>query len=1120
MSWGLFQTVPGPLRGRYRQPRPGFAFARRPRHNEGSGFRPDKVRTHGLPNMNHPARRQLLVALAGLLVILGPMAIQAAGRQDPVKETAVVQAELATTDGVVAVRTFKNMNGEIIQLPLAADAAVPEGMEEVTDVATPPATPEGEAAATPEGAAEGAAAEATAAPATGSVKRSDRPKVEADPDEFKARPGEDGKIEFQFKGQAWPELLEWLAEVSSMSLDWQELPDDTLNLSTQRPYTLDEARDLFNRHLLMRGYTLLEFEGMLQVAKVESVNPALVPRVEADQLAGLPPNRFVRTTFLLRSLLADSVIEDLKVLLSKNGKLTALSTSNRLDAMDSASNLLEIACMLEDEQSPEVQAGLAREFTLTWVRAETVKEQLELFLGRRSLPGGNLTQEQVQQVIQQQHELAMTELNARIAADQAAAAAVAAGQPVAPPAKARTSAMSIYANPRRNSLIVNAPPDRMAMIEIFIQRIDVAPADQSIDSLTSRIRVYRLASLDPQKFIDSLRELDALEPGTKLQVDKVNKAVIATASLLDHMVIQQLKDRLDGSARQFDVIQLRKHKAADVAGTIRTMMGLDEKDDSNSRRSYYYWDDEPEEESSKDKFRVGANVRDNQVLVWANDFERGEVNKLLAKLGEMPGEQTANLSRIRTIDASRGPETLEYLQRIQAMWEQGESTPLILPSAGEFESGPAPDPDQPEPDAATPGPLVAPAEDGATTPDTSSRESNTGLRQGMAELRHPSGKFSPAVALVAGPHPASGLGLLAASGRQEPVSAPVRHVDEPETPAAAPSAADGSDDEDAVRIGFDSRGNLVLFSDNLAALDRLERMMAEFKPPRREFEVFHVEHADALWISGKLGTYFRNREPPKENSDPFRFFYYDEMPERETKPDSSLDSRPPLKFLADIDTKSIIVQGADDADLDTIGQLIRLWDVPEPPKQTNVRRTRLIKIRNTKADLLVATVKEVYRDLLSATDSSFQTPPSGEGDKKDSADAPPPPRPFSFSGNISLGVDQVTNTIVVSATGSQSEAIMEMVCGLIDQLDQAARPSGVTEVVRMDLGQRGEHLEKLLRTMLQSKADQLTQPPEQPAQPAAEQPAPEQPPQVAPAVRQQVVPAPDNSSGNSDKIDQ
>ena len=67
-----------------------------------------------------------------------------------------------------------------------------------------------------------------------------------------------------------------------MSLDWQELPDGFLNLITQKTYTLAEARDLINRHLLARGYTMLIQGEVISVFKVDSINPGMVPRVAPD----------------------------------------------------------------------------------------------------------------------------------------------------------------------------------------------------------------------------------------------------------------------------------------------------------------------------------------------------------------------------------------------------------------------------------------------------------------------------------------------------------------------------------------------------------------------------------------------------------------------------------------------------------------------------------------------------------------------------------------------------------------------------------------------------------------------------------------------------------------------
>jgi type II secretory pathway component GspD/PulD (secretin) len=176
----------------------------------------------------------------------------------------------------------------------------------------------------------------------------------------------------------------------------------------------------------------------------------------------------------------------------------------------------------------------------------------------------------------------------------------------------------------------------MAIVASFISRVDVPneKAD-SLQSLEARSKVYRLASLDPAQFIASLVSLDALEPTTQLIPDDKNNAIIAYASLSDHYTITKMLERLDGSARDVEVIQLRRLKAEDVAGTIKFLMGPEEKkEDKSSRRNFFYYDPfgrNDKKDSSKDAFRVAANAQDNQVLIWANEIERAEVMKLLIK---------------------------------------------------------------------------------------------------------------------------------------------------------------------------------------------------------------------------------------------------------------------------------------------------------------------------------------------------------------------------------------------------------------------------------------------------------------------------------------------------------
>ena len=58
-----------------------------------------------------------------------------------------------------------------------------------------------------------------------------------DPREFEVKLDDKGRVPpFNFIGQPWPDVMQWLANISKCSLDWQELPNDYLNLTTQRPY--------------------------------------------------------------------------------------------------------------------------------------------------------------------------------------------------------------------------------------------------------------------------------------------------------------------------------------------------------------------------------------------------------------------------------------------------------------------------------------------------------------------------------------------------------------------------------------------------------------------------------------------------------------------------------------------------------------------------------------------------------------------------------------------------------------------------------------------------------------------------------------------------------------------
>jgi len=915
-------------------------------------------------------------------------------------------------------------------LPIARSYALSQDPNELNPSQDPNASspPNGApGAGAPGSGAPGAGAPGSGAPGAGAgapkdsatLKRPTEPKQAPNPRAFDIKPDEQGMIQFQFRDQAWPDVLQWVADVSGLALDWQELPSDLLSISTPGKASLSETRDMINRHLLTRGFTILEFPGVLQVVKTKEVNASLIPRVDPEELESLPANRFVRTTYKLDTLIAKDLIEELKQLISANGSMRALSKTNRLEAMDTAANLAEIHRIISQEQSDEVLNNLAREFELQHVRATDVREQLAQFLklepSKNSNPQpGRMSPEEMEAQQQMMMQQQLAQQQGRQGAPK-------------PPTPSRAE-VYLIANTRRNSIIVNAPPDKMAIVAAFITRVDVSNPDEDYQALTTRMKVYRLSSLDPKQFVSSLMALNVLEPTTRLEADDKNKSMIAYASLADHLTIQETLKKLDGSARQAEVIALRRLRADEVAGTIRMLMGVDQdKKDDNQRRNYFSYDfyNQRNKETSKDMLRIGVNAESNQLILWANEYESEEIKKLLLKLGELPPEARSD-QRIRTIDGNRSEQMREYLERLKRTFDQ-KGIELEIPAESEFKS------DEPT-DGAKPSDSDKPV---PKAPEL--------IQIGANEPKSKS-------------HDATRANVFVATETTQQTS---------NSDAPGKSAAAG---KSAVKIRFDEQGNLVLESDDTKALDRLEEWMISNTPPEKEYDVFQIRHARAYWIKLNLEEYFKDDSNKKNDGDVLLGFLFGMESSKRDDDGPQLGKKRKLKLMSDSDSNTLLISGASPSQLKTIQRLVDLWDKPEKQDKQNLRYTKTVKVEYSKAQNVADAIKDAFRDLLSSNDKALargqkESGQAGAGkeSKHQSEDSiSEGGMNYDFSGKLSLGVDAITNTIIVSAKG---EDLLKLVSDMIQELDLKAKRNEAVEVLAVG-GTSTIALEKALKNLL------------------------------------------------------
>lgn len=835
------------------------------------------------------------------------------------------------------------------------------------------------------------------------VMRPGEPPEPADPKEFELRPDPDGRIRFRFRNQPWPDFLQWLSDVGGYSLDWQQMPGGYLNLITYRSYTITEARDLVNRMLLDRGYTMLLRGQVLSIVKLDKLDPSMLPRVEDEaELLDLSPYDFAKITFTLPTKLkADALAEDVKALLSPNGKVQPLVSSNRLLVIDAVANLRDASRLINAEHTASESHQVPQEFHIRYVRADYVADQVMILLGldpssRRSPNELQVEQQRLQLFMQMQQK--GKDVTKFLRGDDG-------------------PTVFVTVNRRVNSVLVNATPDVLLKIERAIEQLDVPSGSAGGSLVSSRaegadgvveMRRYALVSLKPESVVTALKEIGDLDPRTMLQMDADAKVIFASATVADHDKISAIIDKLDGSGREIEVVWLKRLPADQAAITIHNLLIGKKEEDDNNRNSYYYrWSSRGNDDDDKpdSDFRVEADIENNRLLLFANKAELEAVNNLLVKLGELPGDN-GNPNTIRVQESRGAKSTADLLKQLQQLWP-ATANPLRI--EGKL---PAEDAD-PETSQSESDPPNGPAADDNKAKTTALPDRN--LVKAAVFMRQPD------------PQPQG----------QENESVTTDQKTVAKTDADLPP----------ITVSIASDGRLILSSPDTAALDTLEELIDRLAPPPKKHRVFYLQYALASLVKLNLDEYFED-EKSTDSSDNWMRAWMG-MDFKEESKNNGLASRRPVRFIYDIDTNSILVRDATPQQMETVAELIEIYDRAPSEESISARRLKVFKLEYSDANVVAATVKDVFRDLLSSKDKEFA---SGGGDKEkqssssrtfrifggsdDDKDSKPTKVKASFEGALSVGVDALSNTIIVSAQEEWLPAIEE----IIEYMDQNAKP--------------------------------------------------------------------------------
>jgi type II secretory pathway component GspD/PulD (secretin) len=612
-----------------------------------------------------------------------------------------------------------------------------------------------------------------------------------------------------------------------------------------------------------------------------------------------------------------------------------------------------------------------------------------------------------------------------------------------------------------------------------VQALDVpsSAGNRGSDAAT-RMRIYRTKGIDPEPMADMIQELvgmGKLATSTQVQADDNSNTLIVYATPADHMAIANLVDQIGDTGRDVRIIALAQLTPDYALQAIKLLLQGEQPDTGGFGGYGGDWGGRRRRggggggsSSGDDQFRIEADSERNRLLLWATDTEYEQVKTLLAKLGEQGGAGAVrgNL-RILSLPSHGSEQALKSLQQI---WPHLRTNPLEIRDRGGAS--------EPSSRRATESSSTEKAGESRSENRTASAErstmsdsraaarvrnavlpaaitvADTSVKESKDDVKPESGDEVALVddvaeiAMLAQADKenvrANGEGQSNGADRQADDKAVARPAptNDRKTPAngeaadadaprqverqsrrndARQLARSDAGQPPAITITEGPGGQLIVTSEDIDALDAFEKLIAQITPKQADYEIFRLQYASPYAIELTLSQIFGLDSMTGIGS-------------RGSSGSLPIGSRPTLQFISDVDTGTLLVQGASADQLQKIGQLIDLYDQPESQHKDLQRKTEIYEMRFSRAEAVAEVVKEVYRDLLSSNDRAFSRDRrEGEGRNSDVGyGSNYVTRIPQFRGLLSIGIESTSNTLVVSAP----EYLINDVMQLVRQVDE------------------------------------------------------------------------------------
>ena len=283
---------------------------------------------------------------------------------------------------------------------------------------------------------------------------------------------EQALVTLDFADAELSDVIETIARATNRNFIYDDRVRGRVTIVSPDPVPVDQAYAVFESVLQVKGFTTVTTPG--GAIKVVPIREAKESSIETVRSSRRPPNRdrFVTRLIPLRYIDANSIVDTLKPLVSKDAAMAAYAPTNTVILTESASNIRRLIAILES------------------IDVETYKEELAVI---------NVVHADATTLAEQVSEIYGAEVSQGAARTRRAARRR--NDNNNPAAQANKPPVRIITDERTNSLLVLAPRASLVEVRRLVAKLDVPVRGGG------RIHVYYLNNANAEEMAETLSGL-------------------------------------------------------------------------------------------------------------------------------------------------------------------------------------------------------------------------------------------------------------------------------------------------------------------------------------------------------------------------------------------------------------------------------------------------------------------------------------------------------------------------------------------------------------------------------------------------------------------------------------